>query len=185
VLRHGRTAWNADGRFQGQADPPLDETGLAQATGAATALRLFEPDAIVSSDLMRAAATAERIGATCDVAISFDPRLREVALGGWEGLTPSAAAAAYPDEYKAWTAGHDVRRGGGETEQEAGERALATLMPVLQSCQAGRTVVVVSHGLVLRRVLRQLGRRVNLQHPVPDVHLDNGDWICVCLEPAP
>jgi probable phosphoglycerate mutase len=166
LLRHGRTDWNASARFQGRADPPLDDTGVVQATRAAIALRDLRPDAIVSSDLRRAAQTAARIAATCEVTVAFDPGLRELDLGSWEGLTRSDAAAAFPAEYAAWSAGQDVRRGGGETAQEGGERALGVLLPVLERCRTGLTTVVVSHGLVLQGALR-----------VPVVHLANGQWI--------
>lgn len=182
LLRHGRTAWNASGRFQGQADPPLDGTGLAQATRAATQLRTLEPDAVVSSDLQRATQTAELVGASCALAVTVDSRLREVALGRWEGLSPSDAAAAFPEEYAAWAAGRDVRRGGGETEQEAGRRALASLAPLLERCRAGQTAVVVSHGLVLRSVLRGLADRADLKGPVPVRHLTNGQWTSIHVE---
>jgi len=54
LLRHGRTAWNAERRYQGQEDPPLDEVGQAQAWGAAALVAAMHPDLVVSSDLRRA-----------------------------------------------------------------------------------------------------------------------------------
>ena len=184
LLRHGRTVWNATGRFQGRADPPLDRLGLDQATQAATELARSRPDEILSSDLQRAAQTAGLVAATCHASLTFDPALREVDLGAWEGLSPAAAAAAFPHEYAAWTAGEDVRRGGGETEREAGIRALVALAPALARCHAGRTIVVVSHGLVLRSVLRGLALRDDFAAPVPAPHLGNGQWIALRTRPT-
>ena len=60
LWRHGRTEWNLDNRFQGQADIPLDPVGRRQARRAATALASFEPAFVWSSDLDRARSTARR-----------------------------------------------------------------------------------------------------------------------------
>ena len=62
LLRHGRTAWNAERRFQGQADPPLDDVGRAQAYEVAALVAALEPDLLVSSDALRAMQTAVPIG---------------------------------------------------------------------------------------------------------------------------
>ena len=59
LWRHGQTAWNLDRRFQGSTDIELTDTGVAQARYAAPLLAALKPDAILSSDLARAAATAE------------------------------------------------------------------------------------------------------------------------------
>lgn len=177
LLRHGQTSWNVSGRFQGQADPQLDAIGLAQATRAATELRSLRPYAVISSDLRRAAQTATLLASGCGLTVDFQPGLREQALGGWEGLTLAAAATAFPEEYRAWASGEDVRRGGGECEAEAGQRALAALRPTLQCCESGRTLVVVSHGLILRGLQRELARTFAFDQPVPVVHLGNGEWI--------
>ncbi len=87
LLRHGRTEWNASGRFQGQLDSPLDAVGLAQAAAAGTALKPMRPDALVSSDLKRALDTAAVVGAECGLDVTVDQRLREIHLGAWQGLT--------------------------------------------------------------------------------------------------
>ncbi len=65
VLRHGRTEWNAERRFQGQADPPLDEVGRAQAYEVASLIAAMRPAVIVSSDLQRAAQTAAPLAQVC------------------------------------------------------------------------------------------------------------------------
>jgi probable phosphoglycerate mutase len=109
LWRHGRTAWNLQRRFQGQSDPPLDEVGRAQAREAAAMLASVEPDAIYSSDLVRATETAAALTALTGLPVRLDRRLRERSLGRWEGLTRDEVAALYGDEYAAWLGGKTVR----------------------------------------------------------------------------
>jgi broad specificity phosphatase PhoE len=179
VLRHGRTAWNVEGRFQGQMDPPLDAVGCRQATTAADAMAHLHPVSVVTSDLVRARQTAETIGARCRIPVTVDPDLREVALGGWEGLDGDEAARRFPDELVAWLAGEDVRRGGGETLAEAATRAARALVAAIDCAGAGETIVVVSHGLVVQAALARLHDAgvVTLARPAP--HLANGEWLVV------
>jgi len=178
LVRHGRTDWNAEGRFQGQADPPLDDFGWEQARRAAEFLAAMRPTAIVSSDLRRAHQTAVMVGAACGLVPSTDRELREVALGDWEGLQRDEAARRFPAEYAAWTVGQDVRRGGGETQAEAGTRVATALMSFLWRTGPRGTVVAVSHGLALQGAMDVLARRglVELGGARPP-HLGNGEWI--------
>jgi broad specificity phosphatase PhoE len=141
VLRHGRTAWNAERRFQGQSDPPLDDTGRAQADTVATLLAAFEPQVIVTSDLLRAAQTATPLGALAGVDVQVDPRLRERSLGHWEGLTRDEVEVRYPDEYADWVAGRDVSRRGGETREQVAKRVIE----VFEELPEVDTAVLVTH----------------------------------------
>ncbi len=95
-VRHGRTAWNADKRFQGHTDIPLDDEGRAQATALAALLRNERIDAAASSDLARAAETARIVLGPRDVALRLDPDWREMQFGDWEGLTWEQILAANP-----------------------------------------------------------------------------------------
>ena len=178
LVRHGRTAWNAEGRFQGQADPSLDTIGWEQARRTAAAVAELRPAAIVSSDLRRAHQTAVMLGAACGLIPSTDRNLRELALGAWEGLGRDEAADRFPAEYAAWAAGVDVRRGGGETQAEAGARVAAALIRFLWRARSGSTVVAVSHGLALQGAMGVLvaGGLVRLDEAAPP-HLANGEWI--------
>lgn len=153
LLRHGRTEWNATGRFQGQLDSPLDAIGRAQAEGAAVALLPLQPDAIVSSDLSRATDTAAAVAAECGLEVTPDPRLREIDLGSWQGLTRAEARARFPEEYAAWQAGSDARRGGGETYAEVGARAAACVQDWLGKVGPGGTLVAVTHGGTARATI--------------------------------
>ncbi|HSY16071.1 MAG TPA: histidine phosphatase family protein [Jatrophihabitantaceae bacterium] len=125
LVRHGRTAWNAEGRYQGQADPSLDDVGRVQARILASLVAALRPDVILSSDLRRAQETAAPIAEICGLHVLADARLRERSLGHWEGLTRAEVAERYPDEYADWAAGRDVTRRGGETREQVASRSRA------------------------------------------------------------
>jgi broad specificity phosphatase PhoE len=156
LWRHGRTEWNAAGRFQGQLDPPLDEVGRRQAAVAAP--RLVETGlsaddtVVVSSDLIRAAETAATLSDLLGVPLHLDKRLREHGMGTWEGLTRAEVADRYPEQYADWLAGRPVRGRGGEEASAVAERALAALVDLGPAA----TVVVVSHGGTAGRLSEHL-----------------------------
>jgi len=150
VWRHGRTAWNLEGRFQGQTDVALDETGVAQAKAAAQVLATLRPDAIVSSDLQRAAWTAAELASVTGLEVSYDRGLREAFLGDWQGLTRAEVDERYPDQAAAWLRGESVRRGGGETNAELAERAVAAIEQALERLRPSATLVAVTHGAAAR-----------------------------------
>jgi broad specificity phosphatase PhoE len=139
--------------MQGQLDVALDDVGRAQAHAAAEVLAEAAPVAVVTSDLSRALETARPLAAASGVALTSDPRLRELDLGSWQGLTAAQAQERYPEEYAAWRAGADVSRGGGETYRTAGERAAACLQEALSGVPAGETLVAVTHGGTARAAL--------------------------------
>ncbi|NUR08024.1 MAG: histidine phosphatase family protein [Nocardioidaceae bacterium] len=154
VVRHGQTAWNAAGRFQGRSDEPLDDVGAVQAQAAARKLSRLGPHAVLTSDSTRARQTADPLAVAAGLTPVPDPRLREVDIGAWEGLTRAEVQARFPEEYAGWRQGRDVRRGGGETLREAGERAESAVRERLQD----GTLVVVTHAgtgtALLGRMLR-------------------------------
>jgi probable phosphoglycerate mutase len=143
VWRHGRTAYNNTERFQGHLDTPLDEVGHAQARAAAAVLASYGPARVVTSDLQRAASTADYLGAAAGVEVERDARLREVDVGAWSGLTRTEIAERYPADHAAWMRGEDVRRGGGEVSGEVVERASAAVRDRLP-CEG--PLVVCTHG---------------------------------------
>jgi broad specificity phosphatase PhoE len=169
LLRHGRTAWNAERRFQGQADPPLDEVGRAQAYQVAALIAALEPDLLVSSDAARAMQTAIPIGELAGLEPRAEPRLRERSLGHWEGLTRDEVERLYPDEYLDWVAGRDVSRRGGETREEVARRALAAFeqLPVVA------TTVLVTHSataMALCATLLRTPQEVHVLGPLANCH---------------
>ncbi len=151
VLRHGRTEWNATGRFQGQADIPLDERGQAQARQAAGVLAELAPAGIVASDLVRATETAAAVAELTGLSVATDRRLREIHVGSWEGLTLEGVLQVDPELGERYLRGEDVRRSAtGETIAEVATRVVEALMEIAQLAATGSTVLVVMHGLAAR-----------------------------------
>ena len=169
VLRHGRTTWNAQNRYQGQADPPLDEVGIAQAGAAAALLATFAPDLIITSDLQRASATAAALEAATGLVAVRDPRLRERSLGHWEGLTRDEVEVRFPEEFAQWRAGRNVARRGGETRDEVTVRT-RELFAALPSVPI---VVLVTHSataLALTEAVLELGSDRHILGPLANCH---------------
>lgn len=156
VLRHGRTAWNAERRFQGRTDLSLDDVGVAQAVAAAERLSRPAPALLLSSDALRARQTTEQLAARAAVEPVFDARLREADTGCWEGLTRDEVKARFPDEYAEWRAGRDVRRGGGETLGEVAERAIAAIEEAVARLAPDARLAVVTHGGTARAIVGRL-----------------------------
>jgi probable phosphoglycerate mutase len=186
LWRHGRTGHNAAGLWQGQLDVPMDETGIEQAKRAAAALHELYGTSIVrlvSSDLKRAAATADALGERTGLPVTLDTRLREVAVGSWQGITRDEIVLRGEGEvYAAWRRGENVRAGGasGETRREAAARGAAAILDAVGGLVAGQTLVVVSHGAVLKGAILQLiGAGVDAWTTF--VGMTNASW--VVLEP--
>ena len=150
LLRHGRTAWNAEGRVQGQLDPPLDDLGARQSRAAAAAVAALRPDVLLSSDLLRARAGAKQVSELTGLPVRSDPGLREVWVGAWQGLTRDEAHCAFPAEYAAWQRGEDIRRGGGETYAEVGARAASVILTAADELPDLGLAVAVTHGGTIR-----------------------------------
>jgi broad specificity phosphatase PhoE len=177
VARHGRTEWNATGRYQGHADIPLDTEGEIQAVTLAGAIAPLGPDRLVVSDLTRARQTMAPLAATTGLEPHVDPRLRELDVGKWEGLTSAVVRERFPDDFASWTAGGDRMGSGGETRADGARRAADAIVEHLEAAGAGRLVVVVSHGLVLRLAVDELRIRGIVDLPERAPSFDNAAWL--------
>ena len=144
LWRHGQTQWNAERRFQGQTDIPLDDVGQQQAERAARLLAALQPSAIFSSDLIRATATAAPLARLTGLTVTLDKDLRERYGGLWEGLTDADIRTRYPVEHSQW------RPPEGETSAAVAERAVAAMERIADTLTPGALAVVVSHGAALR-----------------------------------
>ncbi|MER8235970.1 histidine phosphatase family protein [Streptomyces sp. NPDC101490] len=156
LWRHGQTSWNLERRFQGSTDIELTETGVAQARRAARLLAALEPDAIVASDLKRAAATAAELATLTGHSVAHYSALRETYAGEWQGLTHDEIVTRYGDQYAAWKRGEPVRRGGGELESEVADRAAPVVLDHADKLPRDGTLVVVSHGGTIRTTIGRL-----------------------------
>ena len=145
VIRHGRTALNAAGRFRGLADPPLDEAGLAEVGTTAGELQGHAVAWVATSRLRRARQTAEAIGRVVGLEPAEDPGLLDVDMGVWEGLTKDEAAASYPDAFAIY-AEHprDATVPGGDVLADVESRVLGAVA-ALAAAHPGGEIVAVSH----------------------------------------
>jgi len=144
LWRHGQTTWNAERRFQGQTDIPLDETGEAQAEYAARRLATLRPSAIFASDLSRALQTAAPLARLTGLQVAPDKQLRERSGGDWEGLSDQEIRDRYPAERATWNPPN------GEPTAVVAERVGAALARITGTLDDGQLAVVVSHGAALR-----------------------------------
>jgi broad specificity phosphatase PhoE len=169
LIRHGQSEWNALGRWQGQADPPLSDLGRRQAHEAARALGAV--DGIWASDLRRAVETAVIIGDDMGVGpVVLDADLREREAGEWTGLTRAEIERRYPGFLP------DGRRPTGwESDELLVERVQRALRRIPDAVPGG-DVLVITHAGVVFAVERHLGldrtRLANVE----------GRWVTVASE---
>ena len=149
ALRHGRTAWNAEARIQGQLDVPLDDLGRWQAGRLADALAGEDITTIYSSDLQRALATAQPLVARTGAVLRTDARLRERGFGSFEGRTYADIQATWPDAALRWRQREpEFQPGGGEALTPFFARCVSTVC-ALAAQHPGQSIAIVAHGGVL------------------------------------
>lgn len=151
LARHGETDWNRESRFQGHADPPLNDLGREQASELAKTLTDQDVAAIYSSPLRRALETAQVIAALRGLDAAPVEGLREVDVGSWQGLTRDEVEQRFPEQFRRWL---DYGQGwdDGESYEEMGSRATAALLELAADNDEKR-IVAVTHGGPIRAVL--------------------------------
>jgi probable phosphoglycerate mutase len=161
LIRHGETAWNAEGRIQGQLDIPLSSTGMWQAGRLAQRLSGAggDPvDVIVASDLARAWLTARPLAERLQLDVLPEARLRERHFGCFEGHTVEEIAVRWPAEFAQWRARDPAWPiPEGESAQQFIDRVLAALHD-LALAYSGKSVAVIAHGGVLDVAYRHARR---------------------------
>jgi probable phosphoglycerate mutase len=161
LVRHGRTAWNVERRFLGRTDVPLDEVGLDQAARLAAHLGPVPFQALISSPLARAKATAEALAQGRALSLETDPDLVELHQGELEGCGGEVLQEQrHADFFQAWKADpSDVRVPGGETLRECQARTLRALERHAARCRPGAPLVVVSHQMAIAATVLALQGR--------------------------
>jgi probable phosphoglycerate mutase len=155
LIRHGETDWNLSGRWQGHADVPLNALGQAQARRLAERLRResLRPDAIYSSDLLRAWATAETIGAELGIVPQPLPALREIDVGAWSGLNRAEVLERDRDLIERLESGEDARRGGNGERFADLYRRVVEVVDQLAAAHPNGRLLLVTHGGPVRALL--------------------------------
>jgi broad specificity phosphatase PhoE len=158
LVRHGRTALNAQGRFRGRQNPPLDERGLVEVSETAHRLAHMRLAAVYASPLLRTLQTAEFIAGPSSTRVITTPELIDLDHGRWEGLTPQEAAAMDPDEFARFRASpREARPPGGEPMSSAESRILSVLTEI-GARHVGRHVAAVTHEIPIRLATAHLAR---------------------------
>lgn len=180
LARHGESDWNAERRWQGHADRPLDDRGRLQAEALAQRLADIDLDAVYSSDLRRARETATTVAETKGLEVRQIPDLREVDVGSWSGLTRNEARERFPEAYARWLDGGPGWIDG-ETYDEMAARVLGAVLTIARSHPDGR-VLVVSHGGPIRAIhASALGMNIHAYRRVRPVE-PNARLSAVCVE---
>jgi probable phosphoglycerate mutase len=157
LLRHGEHLLEADEKcFIGQTDLPLSHTGRRQAQYWRTHLSDVQIDRIISSDLSRCMQTARILSAGRNIAVEVQTGLREINLGGWEGMTFRQVRERWPDAFR--QRGLKMARfrppGGGESFLDLQHRVI----PVFERAvdRADGNLLMVAHAGVNRMILCHL-----------------------------
>ncbi len=165
LARHGQSVWNAQGRWQGHADPPLSELGQTQARGAALNAGSF--DAIVASDLERALHTATIISEATGIGpVLVDPQLKERSAGEFEGLTLDEIEIRFPGQLEA-----RIFPPGWEPTEQLLTRTFDAFTQILEYSGGAGDVLAVTHGGVIYAL--------EAKHGLPHERIGNlcGRWL--------
>lgn len=177
VWRHGETEHNASGVYQGQLDTELSAVGREQVVAAAEVLATHDPSRIVASDLIRAADTGRALARVTGAPIGYDPRLREIDVGAWTGLTHEQIERDDPDAAQAVASGKDVARGGhGERLADVAARTAAAAAEIVTGMGPDHLVVVATHGQAARTLVAGLLRWTPEQAWRSLAGLGNAHW---------
>ncbi len=155
-IRPGQTDWNKQGRQQGWVASPLDARGVHQAEKLAKVMPSIGVGALYSSDLVRAKQTADIVAHKLGLTPIFDERLRERAVGQWQGLTLNEIRDWYPREHMALQSNPDqFRIPGGESRLDVQARMKAALADILASVSC-ETIAIISHTITIKMSVRLL-----------------------------
>ena len=139
LARHGETAWNRAGRWQGKTDIPLSDAGREQARALAAGLVGRGIAEVHASDLQRASETAQIVAGLLGIAaFNVDARLRERGFGCFEGFTREECAERHPDAWARYLADWRATPPGGEPQPEVAARVVGALTEIPRARPAPR-----------------------------------------------
>lgn len=159
-IRHGETNWNAEQRWQGHTDIPLNEKGIWQAHETALKVKIHEPQILLSSDLGRAMQTAQIIAELNCIQVQPSPSLREVSTGAAEGLTMGEVIDRFgKNSIERWRSIHpsdiDFAFPSGEVKKDALKRGLGAIENFLRTTSV-KCAGFVFHGMLMRTLIHNI-----------------------------
>jgi broad specificity phosphatase PhoE len=180
MARHGETDWNAERRFQGHADRPLNRLGREQAVELGRSLRGLPLAAVYSSDLARAAETARIAAAELGLEPEARPELREIDVGEWSGLTYAEITERFPEGVRRHEAGGDGWEHG-EPHAAMQERIVAAVRAIAGE-HPGEHVLLVIHGGTMRALLAAAEGVDFAEYRRTHGGFDNGRHVSIAVE---
>jgi broad specificity phosphatase PhoE len=174
LIRHGETEWNIEGRYQGQADPPLNSQGVHQAEELVQELQNSGIKVLYTSPLLRTRQTADILANNLMVPVIDEPRLMEIHQGDWQTRLRSEIEQLYPELFSNWeTNPWEVTPPGGEHLSEVQDRVYGAVDDILSSSSNDR-IGLVTHRIPIALI------KVRYQKLDPDIvrsiHLPNAYW---------
>jgi broad specificity phosphatase PhoE len=163
LIRHGETEWNVEGRYQGQADPPLNENGIQQAHALANKISSIHLDIIYSSPLKRARQTAEILIEYLEIPLILESRFMEIDQGEWQTKLRSEIESSYPDLFRRWeTVPWEVTPPNGEHLTQVQERVINAVKDIINRHPV-QSVGILSHRIPIALM------KLNFQKLDPDI----------------
>lgn len=173
IVRHAESAYNLQNRIQGHHDSGLTKKGLSQARRLAGRIRHFRIDRIYSSDLGRAYSTTVEITRHLKrVKIVRDPRLREILLGDWEGMTPEDVDRLYEKGYQRWQKKPSAMVIPNAEKVDRFRRRVTERVRQIAAQNRGKTVLLVTHGGVITALLSDW-LRADFDRVLKGIQIDN------------
>ena len=153
LIRHGKTDWNGEWKLQGHSNIELSPEGIAEAELLAANFPFQTVNAIYSSDLIRAKATAEILAQRFNLQIHTTSALRETNFGDWEGKTLAEIKKIDPINYENFfTNPEALKINNAENFSQVQQRAMHAIKKIIAAHQNGN-IIVVAHGAINRTVL--------------------------------
>lgn len=172
LIRHPRTTWNDEGRYQGWLDAPLSNDGEVQLRAISSLFQEEEIAAVYSSPLSRALTLGSALSEETGAPLISDMRIAEIGLGEWQGLYKDQIRERFPDLLALWDSSPQrVHFPGGESLADVRSRATAWLADVLTAFPGPQNVVATTHSAVIQ-ILTACALGLDLSH-LHSIHIDN------------